>query len=89
MVESWVADCIERKIPISKDFGIYKVMGNPVEIREWQRAGLPSDKVSTENGILATKGSRWPLFIDPQQQANKWIKTLEKDNELLIVKLKT
>jgi dynein heavy chain len=68
---------------------LIKIIGDPVEIRSWNMASLPNDQVSTENGILATKAQRWPLMIDPQQQANKWIKTLEKGNELLILKFST
>lgn len=30
---------------------------------------------------------RWPLMIDPQGQANKWIKNMEKTNSLHVVKL--
>ena len=30
---------------------------------------------------------RWPLMIDPQGQANKWIKNMEKANNLHVVKL--
>lgn len=30
---------------------------------------------------------RWPLFIDPQGQANKWIKELEKANGLMVIRL--
>ena len=61
-------------------------MGDPVVIRGWNIASLPGDQVSIENGILATRGQRWPLMIDPQQQANKWIKTMEKNNDLIILK---
>ena len=28
-----------------------------------------------------------PLMIDPQGQANKWVKNMEKDNKLQVVKL--
>jgi hypothetical protein len=38
----------------------------PHQVREWVMAGLPSDDVSVDNGILVTRCKRWPLMIDPQ-----------------------
>ena len=38
--------------------------------------GLPTDKFSFENGVFVTKGLRWALNIDPQTQANNWIKRM-------------
>jgi len=45
-------------------------------IRDWNAAGLPADDLSIENAIITTKSKRWPLIIDPQVQANTWIKVL-------------
>ena len=42
--------------------------------------GLPTDDFSTENGVFVKQGLRWALNIDPQTQANKWIKKMEGDN---------
>ena len=39
--------------------------------------GLPADGLSTENGIILASAFRWPLCIDPQGQANKWVKNME------------
>jgi len=58
-----------------------KVLGDEVTIRLWGVAGLPSDKLSVENGIIMFKSRRWPLMIDPQTQANKFVKNLGKDVE--------
>ena len=63
------------------------VLGDPVTIREWGIAGLPLDTLSIENAIFVTRSRRWPLMIDPQGQANRWIKNLEKANKLRIIKL--
>ena len=58
-----------------------------MKIRAWQIAGLPVDSFSVDNGIIATNARRWPLCIDPQSQANKWIKNMERDNRLGVIKL--
>ncbi|KAG2469298.1 DYH7 protein, partial [Polypterus senegalus] len=41
---------------------------------------------SVENAIIITSAQRWPLMIDPQGQANKWIKSMEKVNKLHVCK---
>ena len=61
-------------------------MGNAVHIRNWGLAGLPNDSFSIENAIINDKTKRWPLFIDPQIQANKWLKSMEKERGLKILK---
>lgn len=46
--------------------------------------GLPADEFSTENGMLTTMGRRWPLMIDPQGQANRWIRSMYADANLQV-----
>ena len=41
-------------------------MIDPVKCRAWNLAGLPNDRYSLDNGIIATHTQRWPLLIDPQ-----------------------
>jgi dynein heavy chain len=63
------------------------VLGDPVKIRAWNIDGLPSDNFSIENAIIIQKSRRWPLMIDPQLQANKWIKKMEGKRKLETIKL--
>lgn len=87
LMEHWMKFAIEKKIPYSDDFSIDGVLGDPVLIREWSIQGLPSDNLSVENGIISSAATRWPLLIDPQSQGNKWMKNMERENNVQIVKL--
>merc|ERR1711966_309771 len=49
--------------------------------------GLPSDRISIENGSVICACERWPLMIDPQLQAIKWLRTREQDNGLVVLQL--
>jgi dynein heavy chain len=86
-VDQWVKESIAKGIACSDNFSLTATLGDPVQIRSWTIAGLPNDTFSRENAIIVSKARRWPLFIDPQGQANKWIKNLEKSNRLAIIKL--
>ncbi|VDD84535.1 unnamed protein product [Mesocestoides corti] len=83
----WHKLTMELNVPCSTTFKIADTLGDPVKIREWNIAGLPVDSFSTDNGIIATNSNRWALCIDPQGQANKWIKNMEKDHDLHVIKM--
>uniref|UniRef100_H2ZME5 AAA+ ATPase domain-containing protein n=1 Tax=Ciona savignyi TaxID=51511 RepID=H2ZME5_CIOSA len=86
-LEKWQSACKSVEIPCSDDFLLNYTLGDPVQIRDWQIAGLPVDSFSVDNGIIVNNSRRWPLMIDPQGQANKWIKNMEKDNKIAALKL--
>lgn len=87
LVDLWVEKCEEFEIPSSETFSLIGVLADPYDIRMWNSYGLPRDTISTENAILVTQASRWALMIDPQEQANRWIRSMEGKNDLKIVKL--
>ncbi|KAF6103026.1 dynein axonemal heavy chain 6 [Phyllostomus discolor] len=87
LTECWIQDCQSLGIPINPSFSLINILGDPYEIRQWNTDGLPRDMTSTENGILVTQGRRWPLMIDPQDQANRWIRNKESKRSLKIIKL--
>uniref|UniRef100_A0A8C4HR50 Dynein, axonemal, heavy chain 6 n=2 Tax=Dicentrarchus labrax TaxID=13489 RepID=A0A8C4HR50_DICLA len=87
LIDQWIIRCQELNIPISSSFSLINILGDPFVIRQWNTEGLPRDTVSTENGILVTEGRRWPLMIDPQDQANRWIRSKEAKHGLKVIKL--
>jgi dynein heavy chain len=86
--ETWMPMVEKLSIPTTKGFDFASFLAKPTDVREWNLKGLPGDAFSVENGVLVTRGRRWPLMVDPQAQANKWIKNLESDNGLKVVDLK-
>ena len=70
--------CVKHHIKVSKDYSLDKVMSDAVEIRQWTMNGLPNDAVSIENAIMFNINKKYPLFIDPQLQANQWLKKMNK-----------
>ncbi|CAB4028487.1 dynein heavy chain 12, axonemal-like, partial [Paramuricea clavata] len=85
--DDWSQTCKGRGISCSSDFSLSKTLGEPIKIRAWNIAGLPTDSFSIDNGVIVDNARRWPLMIDPQGQANKWVKNSEKDNRLSVIKL--
>ncbi|XP_029142079.1 dynein heavy chain 12, axonemal [Protobothrops mucrosquamatus] len=84
--KEWSKLCQVKNIPCSESFSLSKTLGDPIKIRAWNIAGLPTDQFSIDNGVIVDNSRRWPLMIDPQGQANKWIKHSEKENRLSVIK---
>ncbi|MGH0156714.1 UNVERIFIED_CONTAM: hypothetical protein FKN15_032047 [Acipenser sinensis] len=80
----WQQDVLNRGIPLSQPFRVESLLTDEVEISRWGSEGLPPDDLSVQNGILTTRASRFPLCIDPQQQALNWIKKKEEKNNLKV-----
>ncbi|XP_028414460.1 dynein heavy chain 6, axonemal-like [Dendronephthya gigantea] len=87
LISQWIAKCTELQIPVSENFTLVNVLADPFEIRQWNADGLPRDNVSIDNAILVKNARRWPLMIDPQDQANRWIRNKEAKNGLKVIKL--
>lgn len=75
----WVTSLVKSNVPIdtSSHSSFVSIMGDPVSIREWNISGLPRDNQSVETAVIIhSNNCRWPLFIDPQEQANRWIRNM-------------
>jgi len=85
---TWLPTLKKLEVPASETFSFADFLADPSDVRHWNIQGLPTDAFSTENGVMVTRGRRWPLCVDPQFQANKWIKELEKESGIKVVDLK-
>ena len=76
-------------IPCTTGFSLRATLGDEVKVRAWTISKLPNDSYSIDNAIMLSRSNRWPLMIDPQGQANKWVKKMEAASErgLKVVKL--
>lgn len=82
--DKWFVYVTENKVPVTKAFNFADFMANPSTVRDWNLQGLPADNFSTENGVLSTSCRRFPLMIDPQNQANKWVRRMEAARQIKI-----
>ncbi|RNF08530.1 dynein, axonemal, heavy polypeptide 1 [Trypanosoma rangeli] len=87
MVQNWWEKCKELEVPISSSTFDLTSMVTPLQVQHWANKGLPQDPVSIQNGVITHKSKRWCLCIDPQGQAAHWVRAMERDNNLRVIKL--
>jgi len=73
-VTKWLDRLQGLNVPASKEFSLQGCIGDAVKMRQWVIDCLPNDSLSIDNAIILDNSRRWPLMIDPQGQANKWVK---------------
>ncbi|CAK9814005.1 Dynein axonemal heavy chain 7 [Anthophora quadrimaculata] len=87
ILEQWKQYTEDVKITYSPNYDLVNVLGEENDINYWYLSGLPKNRFSVENAIIMNNSKLWSLFIDSQNQANQWIKKIEKSNNLKVVKL--
>ncbi len=77
----------KNHIPMSPNADPLALLASAAVVAEWNGQGLPSDRVSIENGAISTFAERWPVMIDPQLQGIVWVREKESVNNLQITRL--
>jgi dynein heavy chain, axonemal len=78
MQTKFSGDLRARSIPVTSGLDPITFLVDQSTVGDWNIDGLPTDPLSIQNGILVTRSSRYPLLIDPQRQAFKWISAMQK-----------
>jgi dynein heavy chain, axonemal len=78
--DKFTGDLERRGVPVSTKLDIVSFLVDIGTVGDWNIQGLPTDPLSTQNGILVTESTRFPLLVDPQGQALNWIKSKEAKN---------
>lgn len=79
MEENWRNKLDKEEILRSNDASLRAVLEDKIDTGKWNKAYLPNDKLSIENGIIMFTTSKWPLMIDPQNQASIFLKKFSAD----------
>ncbi|KAM8760834.1 dynein axonemal heavy chain 2-like [Acanthopagrus schlegelii] len=85
LLATWMKELHDLEIPCTPGFSFAVFLSKPTTVRDWNTQGLLTDAFSTENAIITTQGNRWPLIVDPQGQALKWIKNMEMMKGLKVI----
>jgi len=75
-VSQWTSVLAAAGLIIPPDYSFAAAVGSAVKIREWNLAGLSRDTATVDSAVIMSLSDKWPLMIDPQGQANRWIRNL-------------
>eukprot|EP00899_Mesostigma_viride_P019011 jgi/Mesvir1/27110/Mv25131-RA.3 len=72
---TWLPALLASGIPCSSgaELDPVTVLADAAQIAAWSNQGLPSDRLSVENGVIFCACERWPLLIDPELQGLTWV----------------
>eukprot|EP00931_Biecheleriopsis_adriatica_P101533 TRINITY_DN7664_c0_g1_i1.p1 TRINITY_DN7664_c0_g1~~TRINITY_DN7664_c0_g1_i1.p1 ORF type:complete len:4295 (+),score=1011.97 TRINITY_DN7664_c0_g1_i1:399-12887(+) len=77
----------DREVPLGPSPDPLQVLSTEADQAKWCAKGLPSDRVSLENGAIMNSSERWCLIIDPQTQGIVWIKNKEAERNLQVTRM--
>lgn len=69
----WSDEIEMTSLKIRHDIKFTEFLSIPSERLTWEQQGLPSDNLCIENVIIIKRFNRYPLIIDPSDQAFKFV----------------
>eukprot|EP00873_Tetraselmis_striata_P027558 jgi/Tetstr1/447822/TSEL_035152.t1 len=75
-LSEWKNILTRLNIKHNTSFDFASMAGEEMMVAEWIDAGLSQSANAIETAIIMERSSRWPLIIDPQEQALSWLQQL-------------
>ena len=73
LLNQFKSACVDNGIKLTDGVTLTNGLSQPHEVLKLYSEGLPKDSHSTDNALIIKKNYHFPLIIDPQGQAVKWI----------------
>eukprot|EP00742_Colponemidia_sp_Colp-10_P005782 GILJ01006180.1.p1 GENE.GILJ01006180.1~~GILJ01006180.1.p1 ORF type:complete len:2391 (-),score=424.52 GILJ01006180.1:67-6378(-) len=87
LVESTRTRLAKLQLTTNPAFDFTSMLATKDQMSKWANERLPVDKPLMENAVILMHARQWPLIVDPDNVAYKWITTCEKARSLKILKL--
>ena len=82
MMTKWQSTLEILGIEFREDLGIVESLSTASQRLAWVAEGLPTDRLSVENGVILDRTMRFPLVIDPSGQAVNYLMNKHKDDKI-------
>ncbi len=73
VTQHWIPTVLAQGIKVRSDFSLQRTISDDMEVQNWILKSLPNNEVSIQNAIIMSQTNQYPLIIDPQNQAMKYI----------------
>lgn len=80
----WQHHLSDAGIKFRSDLSIVEYLSTADQRLAWQSHGLPADDLCTENAIMLDRHNRYPLIVDPSDQAIAFLKNQYKDAKISV-----
>eukprot|EP00931_Biecheleriopsis_adriatica_P046587 TRINITY_DN26776_c0_g1_i1.p1 TRINITY_DN26776_c0_g1~~TRINITY_DN26776_c0_g1_i1.p1 ORF type:complete len:3217 (+),score=643.74 TRINITY_DN26776_c0_g1_i1:707-9652(+) len=87
IISSWALHLDHLSLPFKKKSSLIDLLeeSRALDRRALVTAGLANDHASLEAAAIARTSRKWPLLIDPEGQAAKWVRKMEQHAGLCVV----
>ncbi|XP_063982735.1 dynein axonemal heavy chain 7-like [Diachasmimorpha longicaudata] len=86
IIDKWKDILQEERISVSKSYDFLISLESKIAVDSWRFSGLSQNGFYAEGCVILKNSTLWCLLVDPQNQANNWIRKMEEKNNLRIFK---